>query len=295
MNAQNAHATAPVILLGMHRSGTTMIAELLDRLGLFLGDELESNHEAVYFLGVDDELFSRCNASWDQPAPMVRFFEHPEAVELSRAAVAADLESKNFKSFVGWKQHLKRGGASGLDRPWGFKDPRVVFTLPLWISLFPNAKLVAVQRNGIDVANSLLTREKKRLAHQVEVFERRMERRAPHRRLARAAYKGSPRCLSFEGAFGLWEEYVERLEQVLATSTRPTFTVRYEDFVASPREPLAALAHFCGLTKFSPADFDAALIEVDSSRGNAFKQSKPSPEVAKALASPWMKTLGYAR
>ncbi|MCC6409862.1 MAG: sulfotransferase [Planctomycetes bacterium] len=284
----------PIILLGMHRSGTTMVAELLDRLGLFLGQELESNHEALYFLELDDRLFARCNAAWDQPAPMIAFFEHRDAVELTRRAVEADLESKNFRAFVGWKQYMKKGGASGIDRRWGFKDPRAVFTLPLWLQIFPDAKLVAVQRNGIDVANSLFTREKKRLAHQREVFERRIARRAPHRRFERAAYKGSPRCLSFDGAFSLWEEYVARLDVVLGQANRPTFHVHYESFVASPREPLAALAAFCGLDAYSPADFDAAIAEVDSSRGNAFKQAQPTPEIQRALASPWMKKLGYS-
>lgn len=294
MSAQNEFAKAPVILLGMHRSGTTMVAELLERLGLFLGKELESNHEALYFLDLDDELFRRANAAWDNPSPMLAFFAHRDAVELSRRALESDLESKNFRSFVGWKQYLKQGGVSGMDRPWGFKDPRAVFTLPLWLQLFPDAKLVAVHRNGIDVANSLFTREKKRLAHQREVFERRVARRAPHRRFERAAYKGSPRCLSFDGAFSLWEEYVARLDQVLADAERPTFHVHYEKFVASPREPLAALADFCGLAKFSKEDFEAALGEVDSSRGNAFKQARTTPEIERALASPWMNKLGYS-
>jgi hypothetical protein len=294
MTKTNELGEAPVILLGMHRSGTTMVAELLDRLGLFLGRELESNHEALYFLELDDALFRRSNAAWDNPAPMRAFFAHRDAVELSRRALESDLESKNFRKFVGWKQYLKQGGVSGMDRPWGFKDPRAVFTLPLWLQIFPAAKLVAVHRNGIDVANSLFTREKKRLAHQREVFERRIARRAPHRRFERAAYKGSPRCLSFDGAFSLWEEYVARLDEVLAATDRPVFHVHYEKFVASPREPLTELAAFCGLSRFSKADFDAALAEIDSSRGNAFKQAQPSPEIQRALASAWMKKLGYS-
>jgi len=96
-------ADAPVILLGMHRSGTTMVAELLDHLGLFLGEELESNHEALYFLELNAELFRRCNATWDQPLPMTTFFRHRPAVELSLACVASDLRSKNFRRFTGAK------------------------------------------------------------------------------------------------------------------------------------------------------------------------------------------------
>jgi hypothetical protein len=40
----------PVIILGMHRSGTTMVTKLLEEVGLFVGDRLDENHEAVLFL-----------------------------------------------------------------------------------------------------------------------------------------------------------------------------------------------------------------------------------------------------
>lgn len=39
----------PIIILGMHRSGTTMITQLLENLGLFVGTEKEVNHEALFF------------------------------------------------------------------------------------------------------------------------------------------------------------------------------------------------------------------------------------------------------
>lgn len=38
----------PVIILGMHRSGTTMITKILENLGLFVGVEKEINHEALF-------------------------------------------------------------------------------------------------------------------------------------------------------------------------------------------------------------------------------------------------------
>lgn len=293
-SAPGRFADAPLIVLGMHRSGTTMLAELLDRLGLFVGHELETNHEALYFLEVNGELFRRCNATWDQPRPVARFLEQRDAVDLTRRCVESDLRSKNVRAFVGWKRYWRQGGIDGLDEPWGFKDPRTVFTLPLWLELFPRAKIAYVVRNGVDVANSLLARERKRLAHQKEVFERRFARRSPEERLTRAAYRGSTRCLSFEGAFSLWEEYVERGEAVLEGVQAPVWRARYEDFCAKPRAMLAELASFAELAEHRDGDLELAAATVDATRSNAFKSAGASVDVERALRSPWMKRFEYA-
>lgn len=39
----------PIIIVGMHRSGTTMITKMLENLGLFVGDQKEINNEALFF------------------------------------------------------------------------------------------------------------------------------------------------------------------------------------------------------------------------------------------------------
>lgn len=40
----------PIVILGMHRSGTTMITEILEQLGLFVGDQKDDNCESLFFL-----------------------------------------------------------------------------------------------------------------------------------------------------------------------------------------------------------------------------------------------------
>ena len=71
----------PVILLGMHRSGTSLVARLLDDLGLFQGSDLQEDHESVYFLEVNDLLMRRVGASWDNPAPVRGFLRDPAALD----------------------------------------------------------------------------------------------------------------------------------------------------------------------------------------------------------------------
>src|SRR3954454_23215857 len=89
----------PVILLGMHRSGTSLIARVLDELGLFQGAELQEDHESVYFLDMNDLLMRRIGASWDNPGPTRPFLEDDRALDLTARCLAADVKSKHFKRF----------------------------------------------------------------------------------------------------------------------------------------------------------------------------------------------------
>ena len=53
----NTTPLQPVIIMGMHRSGTTMLASLLEQLGLFIGTKKQENDESL-FLQVEEGLYS---------------------------------------------------------------------------------------------------------------------------------------------------------------------------------------------------------------------------------------------
>src|SRR5439155_24706777 len=125
-----------------------------------------------------------------------------------------------------------------------------VFTLPAWLVLFPQAKLVYIVRNGIDVAASLRLREQRELDRRIEEFSAKARQLNKHSMLERASFKGSARCLTLAGGFSLWEEYVAEAETALAGVPNERVVVSYEQFLADPTHAdhgLAALARFCGL------------------------------------------------
>src|SRR5580658_5081957 len=97
-------AVQPVILLGMHRSGTAMIARLLDELGLFQGSELQDDHESTWFLAINDILLERVNAAWDNPAPIRAFLADSAAFDLTARCLEADFSSKLTRKFLGMRR-----------------------------------------------------------------------------------------------------------------------------------------------------------------------------------------------
>ena len=145
-DASTTTTSRPVAIVGMHRSGTSMVAKLLQRAGLNLGDEAdlmppaEENPEGFYehleFVGLNDEVLNVAGAGWDCP-PAADFDWEDTALDSFRARarrVAVPL---------------------GERLPWGWKDPRTSLTLPFWRSAFGPLRTVAVVRNPLEVVISL--------------------------------------------------------------------------------------------------------------------------------------------
>ena len=67
---------APIIFIGMHRSGTSMLGRLLESLGLFAGTRKDPNNEAVFFQQINDWLLTQCGARWDMPGATQYLWEN---------------------------------------------------------------------------------------------------------------------------------------------------------------------------------------------------------------------------
>jgi len=285
----------PVIIMGMHRSGTSLLARLLSRLGLFLGHRVESHHEAVFFLHLNEVILRQARASWDRPDPIGDFVQNAEIVRMTLRCLERDLLSWRSARYLGWWNLLRARSLATFDRPWGWKDPRNVLTLPLWVALFPGAKIVYIVRHGVDVARSLVVRERQYLRWQWVRFHERFHRPSLRTHVERLGFRGSTRCLTLDGAFDLWTTYLAYAERWLARLANERMIIRYEDFVREPVPFLRALADFCGLSSARRRDIDEAARDVDGRRAYAFA-SDPSLVAFfhRVRANAWMERYGYS-
>lgn len=133
----------PVLVLGMHRSGTSCLAGCLQDLGLNLGEvntaaphNKKGNREDPRLWVVHDAVLGRVGAAWDRPpaAPVVWTGEEKAALR----AVLADYDA--------------------VPRPRGFKDPRATVLLDGWLEVLPDLRLTASFRHPLAVAGSLAAR-----------------------------------------------------------------------------------------------------------------------------------------
>jgi len=139
----------PVIVLGMHHSGTSILAEILHRFGVFMQANMH-HHESKFFVDLNDHVIMGGGANWAR---------HPimpvEEVMAKREAVAKRIAKHGLLKYLD-------AGYDGEAR-WGFKDPRTCVTLPLFVELYPNARLLHIIRNEEDVAISLAASDKRAL------------------------------------------------------------------------------------------------------------------------------------
>lgn len=237
----------PVIIIGMHRSGTSMVTRMLEELGLFVGEKKMSDHEPYFFLGLNDWVLRQCGGAWDRPEPVDDLLENKEVRPLVTDYLRQIMKTPRAVSYLGWKGYLRHRTPQKVDIPWGWKDPRNTYTLPLWLDLFPEAKVVHIYRHGVDVASSLKVREEKVVARAKALHQKRnalLYGLYPKR----GGFAGSLRCASLGDGFTLWESYLARARQHVTVLGDRALEFRYEDFLVEPGEYLSKLADFCGLS-----------------------------------------------
>ena len=241
---------SPIIITGMHRSGTSMLTRMMEKLGVFVGKKKDrfGNHEAIYFLNFNKWLMHQSGAAWDAPEALRYLLENAEVRALAIDYLRYMMNSPHVVSYLGLGKYLRYRGTDKLDMPWGWKDPRNIYTLPIWLNLYPNAKVLHIYRHGVDVANSLKVRVEQPLANARKLHERRRRLRLYWLRPKRGGFAGNLRFLSLNHGFTLWEAYLrEATKQVRRLEDR-AIEVKYEDFLFNPGRHLTALSQFCGVS-----------------------------------------------
>lgn len=152
-----------VIVLGMHRSGTSAVTRTLNLFGLSAsaaedligpGPGNERGHwESESLMQCNERLLGAVGASWYRPpAAGGLWLRRPEVQALKPLCRAA------FE-----RAHPTPG--------WVWKDPRTCLTLDFWLDLVQRPALVLVLRHPVDIAQSLQHRNGIPLQYGVALWE----------------------------------------------------------------------------------------------------------------------------
>ncbi|NNE99096.1 MAG: sulfotransferase [Pyrinomonadaceae bacterium] len=235
----------PVIVLGMHRSGTTLLSLLLQELDVHMGADLCSETlESFSFMRMNDKLLKEADANWYKTRAMWNVLKDERKVDL----LAADLRNQLGLGLLGeyWEED-KHGNAP--KRIWGWKDPRNTVTLPIWRKIFPDAKIIYIVRNGIDVAASLVKRNLQESESQKSTgFKARVLQAVTSRRQENPRYHTEKKSsITMEEAFQLWAEYLRFAD--FNTGEIPDgkiLRLRYEEILIEPISSLHQIGRFIG-------------------------------------------------
>ncbi len=189
--ADDARASGQIVVLGMHRSGTSSVAGLLARIGAWPGDESQllvgpDNPRGHYELGaLHGACLRRLEAAggdWKRPpasAPAAAI----DAFRREAAAVLATLDAR---------------------RPWFIKEPRLCLVVRELLPLLTRPVFVHVVRDPLEVAASLEARDGLGRDEALALWER-------YTRAAFAATRGWPRVIV---------DYADVVADPLAASSR---------------------------------------------------------------------------
>lgn len=281
----------PILLIGMHRSGTSLLARMLEDLGMFMGWRLAANHEASFFNGLNAWLLSSAGGRWDTPLASDYLRADPVGRDLAVAYLRDRLAAPPALEFLGPGRYLRHGSLFGLQEPWGFKDPRTTVLLDLWLEVFPEAKVLHLVRNGVDVADSLVRRQRGGLELGRRHFEK--YRRLFRWRAKQGWFGTSPRVLHLEEAFRLWEEYLELADRLTEGLGDALLEARYETLLANPSTEIERILAFCHLEP-DPELLATTLQGVRTDRAFGFLQKEETRLFwQKVRGSRWMRHWGY--
>lgn len=272
----------PLLIVGMHRSGTSMLTRILRHQGIFLGHDIQEDDEAWFFLEINRWMLQMAGTDWDHPLPTLDLMAEPEDIATLARVVARKLSGLGTHRYLGPHWWRARGRINGrLCFPWGFKDPRTSLFLPVWLHLFPEARVLRIRRHGMDVAASLKTRHE-------------MIRRTICGHVNRSARLGLAmprrmrtvdvvRCRTVEGGLGIWSEYegvLDRWMQDIPPDRQ--MSIRYEDYVVDPAAIHARIGAFVRLPLDAPLPEG---ISPDPSRAFAYRRDLVLAEEARRLGT----------
>jgi hypothetical protein len=145
--------TDGIIVLGMHRSGTSLTAELVGRWGAYGSEQdmvqpskwnARGYWEYAPLVRFNDRLLQAVDSKWNVPP------SEDDALVLERLARKGPYRKKAL-------QLLDKMRTAG--RTWFWKDPRLSILLPFWRRLWKDVTYVVVVRDPLDIALSLRARD----------------------------------------------------------------------------------------------------------------------------------------
>lgn len=205
-----------IIVLCMHRSGSSVITRGIQALGADLGDNLmapvDGNNAKGFFEDLDiyrfnEELLSSLGSAWHSLTPLDKTrLTGPEFSEQRRQAI----QLMNEKLVAG--------------RLFAFKDPRTAVLMPFWRCVFEDLDLddryVIAVRNPIEIAASLKARD----------------------------------GLDMRRGLYLWAKHA--FEAVGNTKGKPRIFVAYDAIMRQPMEQLTRLAEGLGFDELNTSEKD---------------------------------------
>jgi hypothetical protein len=220
--------TGPIFIIGMPRSGTKLLRNLLNRHSRIAIPDVETEFLPWMAQHVGDFGDLKRQEHFDRfyervtKAPFFIYRKDegrcPSARRWQEACRAYDAAGL-FEALV----RIDVGAAPESSIIWGDKSPSYIRHIPLLASLYPDARFIHIVRDARDYCLSI--------------------NKAWGKNMLRAAQR--------------WADDIDAANQALRSSSNPHLLVRYEDLLAEPEEVLGRICVFLDI------DFEPEMLSLD--------------------------------
>jgi hypothetical protein len=198
---------ACILVAGMHRSGTSAAARIINLLGADIARELTpaiaGNNDRGFWepravLAIHDRLLAALGSAWDDPFALPGGWTETDAAADAKRALADEIA----KDFLGSSVCV-------------VKDPRLGRLLPLWLELLDELEIepivVVSVRNPLEVAASLRQRDRFPLGKSLLMYLR-------HALETELASRGRRRLfVRYDHLLVDWRSFARKLERMLGS------------------------------------------------------------------------------
>jgi len=156
-----------IIVLGMHRSGTSLVSSILHAMGVCMGDPIhlerrdpQSQPQGYWedqdFVALNRQIIKAAGGHWHNPPTRESILRAARRWAPEMEALIAEKEegvrkiNEAGKALTGAPQHIG----------WGWKDPRSCLTMEAWWNHLADAdvRFVRVRRKAPAIVDSLILR-----------------------------------------------------------------------------------------------------------------------------------------
>lgn len=133
-----------ILVAGMHRSGTSLLARYLAESGVDMGKDLLGAHTTNPAGHYEDPGM----LAWHQKILALHNMDHRVSDDINWQ-IPAEMKARALELIA----------ERSVQTIWGWKDPRTSLFLDFWTTLLPGAFVLATYRNYRDTVSSLITRD----------------------------------------------------------------------------------------------------------------------------------------